>query len=55
MRDDETPRGRGNRERWAEVVNKTCKCRFCPPHGIENRGRRPRSDKHKTRRKVRHA
>lgn len=53
MCDGETPGGRGNRERWAEVVRQTHKCPRCPPHDGENRGRRPRSDKHKTRHKVR--
>lgn len=29
----EIPNGMGNKERWLEIVKKTKKCRYCPPHG----------------------
>jgi hypothetical protein len=41
------------RERWAEVVAITGKCPFCPPHDGENRAKRQRTDRHKSRRKGR--
>ena len=42
---------RGNRERWAEIVKSAGKCSYCPPHGGENCGRRPKCDRYKSRRK----
>ena len=41
---------KSKRERWNEVVKKTKKCPYCPPHAKENEGKKPRSDKHKPRR-----
>lgn len=35
---------------WRRIAKKTGKCDRCPPHDKENRGRRPRSDKHKNHR-----
>lgn len=39
------------RERLNEVAKKTKKCPRCPPHDVENRGRRARDDKHKGKRR----
>lgn len=33
--------------RRRKLADKEGKCDRCPPHDKENRGRRPRSDKHK--------
>jgi hypothetical protein len=38
---------KGNKERRLEIVKATKKCGFCPPHGGENQGRRPKTDKNK--------
>jgi hypothetical protein len=46
-----TTTDRGNRERWAAVAKATRKCQYCPPHGKENVGRRPRPDRHKDKRR----
>lgn len=45
------PSGRGNRERDAEIERRTGICGFCPRHDGENRKRRPRSDRHKDKRR----
>jgi len=44
---------KSKRERWGEVVSKTGKCPFCPPHNGENAKRRTRTDKYKSKRKGR--
>lgn len=44
---------KSKRERWKEVTKKTKKCPLCPPHGVENAKKRPRTDKYKTKRKGR--
>ncbi len=49
--DVEIPDGRGNRDRWKEVVNETRKCPYCPKHGGENVSRKSRDDKYKDSRK----
>lgn len=46
-----TPKSR--RERWNEVCKETKDCAHCPPHKIENARKKPRSDKHKSKRKGR--
>lgn len=42
---------KSKRERFKEVCKKTKKCPHCPPHAKENEGKKPRSDKHKNKRK----
>lgn len=42
---------KSKRERWNEISNETKKCPHCPPHGGENAKKKPRSDKHKSKRK----
>ena len=37
--------------RLKEVVNKTGKCGYCKPHDGENRGRRPKPDRYKNKRR----
>lgn len=45
-----TPKSR--RERLTELEKKgEIGCGYCPPHDKENRGRRPKDDKHKNKRK----
>lgn len=44
-----------NKERWQEIVKRTKKCGFCPRHDVENKGRRPRSDRQKNYRRKSHA
>jgi hypothetical protein len=44
---------KSKRERWGEVVSKTGKCPFCPPHDGENAKKRPRTNKYKSKRKGR--
>jgi hypothetical protein len=41
------------KKRWMKICDKEGKCARCPPHDNENRRRRARSDRHKTRRKGR--
>lgn len=47
------PAGRGNKSRTEEIVRRSGLCGFCPKHDGENRGRRCRSDHHKSQRKGR--
>lgn len=43
---------KSRRKRWQEVAAETKKCPRCPPHSGENTTRkRPRSDKHKNKRR----
>lgn len=43
----------GDRVRHNRALTRAGKCDRCPPHDGENRGRRPRGDRHKTARKGR--
>ena len=43
----------GNKQRRLEIVQRTKKCGLCPMHDRENRGRRPKPDKYKSKRKGR--
>lgn len=48
--DENIPNGRGNKERWTEIVKETGKCQFCSPHSGDNYSRKCRSDVHKNKR-----
>lgn len=52
MTDTDKPAGRGNKERKAELVRRTGMCGFCPYHDRENRGRRPKPDRGKNKRRA---
>ena len=47
------PDSTDRKERRRKIADDNWKCDRCKPHDGENRGRRPRSDKHKTDRKGR--
>jgi hypothetical protein len=48
----ETTSDRGNREHRRQVCRRTKKCDRCPLHDGENRGRRPKSDRGKSKRRA---
>jgi len=49
--DVEIPDGKGNKERWKEIVKETHKCPLCPKHDVENRTRREKDNRYKNSRK----
>ncbi len=51
VQDDEIPDGRGNKERWEQIVKETGMCPYCPPHSGDNHSRKCRDDKHKNKRR----
>lgn len=48
VRERETSSSVDRKVRRKRIAKATGGCDRCPPHGIENVGRRPRSDRHKT-------
>lgn len=44
---------KSKRDRWKKVASETGKCSRCPPHSGENARKKPKSDKHKSKRKGR--
>lgn len=42
---------KSKRKRWNEVAAETKKCGHCPPHDGENKTKRRRPDKYKSKRK----